>query len=199
MGKMKELAMDLAVEYHTNKRALRQRLLEADSNQDKAWYLSQMGATKNFWEADGTALAESKAESKLSDKVFIGGEGIPKTLYRICRQCLWDFGSFLDISYANDGGGYGLMSNLLPELTFTIQDNAESCPMDEPEQCSCGNWMWDRVGHDSLLKVVARGWMTVDVATAWINSNLSYNLDTRSYAEDYINTAIINWESRWLD
>ena len=197
MGAMKELAMDLAVEYHTNKRALRQRLLETESLKDVAWHLSQLPATKNYWEADGTALAESKQESKLSNKVFIGGEGIPSRLYKICRECLWDFGSLLDMSYVHEDNGYRLKSNLLPELQFTIQDNEDSCPMDDAEQCACGNWMWDRIGHDSLLEVVARGWMTVDVATAWINRNYAHSLDTRAYNSDFISQTIIEWESRW--
>ena len=101
------------------------------------------------------------------------------------------------MSFGKVGDDYRLKSETLPDLEFTIQDNSESCPTDEPQACACDNWMWDRVGHDSLLKVVARGWMTVDVATAWINRNLSYNLDTRAYNEDFIDSAVIEWESRW--
>jgi hypothetical protein len=196
MGKMKELAMDLANEWYHDKRALKERL-KNETPRDQAWTLSQLGGVKNYFDSEGYALHEPIKEPTLSDKAFIGGEGIPRTLYKLCRQCLWDFNSVLGMSFSYRDNSYRLRSETCPELEFTIQDDEESCPVDELQRCSCGNWMWDRAGHDILLEEVARGEMSVAVATAWINRNLSWNLDTRAYNEDFINTAIINWETRW--
>lgn len=198
MGAMKELGATLAVEYHTNPALLRERLM-AQTFRDQAWYVSQLGAVKNYWDGDGAFLPESNQQAKLATKVFIGGEGVPKTFYRICTQCLRDFGPLLRVQHADENRGLIMKSDLLPELTLTIQDEEDSRPTDELERCSCGNWMWDRAGHDVVLEAVERGQMSAEVATAWLNRNFSYELDTRAYNEDFINSAIVDWETRWLD
>lgn len=198
MGFMKELGTELAHEYYHDKKALKERL-KNETVKDQAWLLSQLGAIKNYWNKDGYYLDKPQTELKLSDKAFIGGEGVPKTLYKICRQCLWDFNSLLGMSFGLKDGEYQLRSETCPELRITFQNNEDSCPLDELQRCSCGSWFWDRAGHDTLLEEVARGEMSVEVATAWINRNLSYELDTRSYNADFINHAIIDWETRWLD
>lgn len=197
MGKMKELCMDLAVEYHNPLKVDLIARLQGATPRDQAWHLSQLGYIRNYWDKDGFSLLEPRSPLVMSDKVFIGGEGIPKNVYKICRQCLWEFNSVLHLSFAKVGDDYRLRSETLPELEFTIQDNSESCPTDEPQSCACDNWMWDRVGHDVLMKYVAKGDISPEIATSWINRNLSYNLDTRAYNEDFIDSAIIEWETRW--
>jgi hypothetical protein len=47
------------------------------------------------------------------------------------------------------------------------------------------------------MDYVAKGEISPEVATAWINRNLSHNLDTRAYNRDFIESAIANWEQRW--
>lgn len=196
MGAMKELATELALEYHNDKRALKERL-KSQSLKDQAWMLSQLGATKNYWDSEGYALHKPKTVQELSDKAFIGGEGIPKFGYKICRQCLWDFNSLLGLSYQYSDGSYRLRSETLPDLVITFQDNDNSRPVDDLERCSCGNWMWDRAGHDLVVEAVARGDMSAEVATAWLNRNFSYELDTRAFNADFIDFAIRDWEARW--
>jgi hypothetical protein len=197
MGRMKEHAMDLAREWYHDKRALKDRL-KGESAETQAWTLRELGFVKNYFDSDGYALHEPIKEPKLSDKAFIGGEGIPRTLYKLCRQCLWDFNSVLGMSFSLRDDEYRLRSETCPKLEFSIQDYEDSRPVSELERCSCGNWLWDRAGHDILLEQVASGEMSVEVATAWINRNLSLELDTRSYNADFINHAIINWDARWL-
>ena len=196
MGFMKKLGTELAHEYYHDKKALKERL-KNETVKEQAWLLSQLGAIKNYWDKDGYYLDKPQTKLKLSDKAFIGGEGIPRTLYKLCRQCLWDFNSLLGLRWTGSDGSGQLRSEICPALKITFQDNEESCPVDELQRCSCGNWLWDRAGHDILLEEVARGEMSVAVATAWINRSFSWNLDTRAYNEDFINTAIINWETRW--
>jgi hypothetical protein len=196
MGAIKNHAMDMAeIYFEFGQRELKDRLVNGTPD-DLSRIFSTLPFVRTNMDRNGF-FTERSQPSELSDKVFIGGEGIEKNEIVFCRECLWEFQTFLGISYKSVDNNYQIVSKLLPHLSFTMQNDLDSCPVDEPDMCQCGNWMWDRMGHDVLLDHVANGDISPDVATAWINRNLSLNLDTRSYNVQFIGQAIRDWESRW--
>ena len=195
MGAVKNHAMEMAALYYEEGQLeLFEKLLNLELDIVSALGtlpFVRMNMDKNCF------FIDRKEPSKLSQKVFIGGEGIEKNELVFCKECLLEFDSFLDLEKVSIDNRELYTSNTLTSLVFEVQNEADSCPVDEPANCLCGNWMWDRIGHDVLLDYVAGGEITADVATAWINRNLSWNLDTRAYNRDFIESAIARWEERW--
>lgn len=196
MGAIKNHAMEVAsLYYEFGQKELKQRLRKGSIEEVKNIFYALPYARMNM-DRNGFFI-DRREPAKLSQKVFIGGEGIEENELFFCKECLTDFNLFLGLSWKFDSGVEVLTNELLPHLTITFQNDLESCPVDEPEFCNCGNWLWDKVGHDILLEYVANGDISPEVATAWINRNLSHNLDTRAYNRDFIASAIREWESRW--
>ena len=198
MGAMKAYLSEIGDTLHRQDHlALREEFNNSDA-ESKIWLIQQMCALRTGYDGE-TGMFTLDHEPELSDGFFIGGEGIHDERHWICFDCFAEYRHALALRPVVKGNWLHLKSFAIEDLEIKRYNAWEHAPVASIPNCSCGNVIWVKTGHDVLFEQVAKKRIDPEVATAFMNRSFSHNLDTRAYGRDWIGEIGSEWEELWQD